>query len=153
MPAKGFQVVEDQSNEARQARRLMAVNEETGWNLSIFVEPAANAGDSIVVRDTYWGRAKQSPMKKEGITLGKAGDFATVQYTVPDVEGLPIQQKNVNLYLAHDGVWVEVHLSKVQFTDKDQADLDAIVKGAKVVDKGKAGGTDKGQPKAAKPGG
>src|SRR5947209_8256576 len=114
----------------------MAVNQETGINLSVFMEPAPKAGDSTVVRDTYWGRAKQSPMKKEGITLGKVGDYATVQYIVPDVEGLPIQQKNMNLYLAHDGVWVDVHLSKVQFTDKDQALFDAIAKGAKVVEKG-----------------
>ena len=95
-------------------------------NLSVFMEPAPKAGDSAAVRDAYWGRAKQSPMKKEGVTLGKAGDYATVQYIVPDIEGLPIRQKNMNLYLAHDGVWVDVHLSKVQFTDADRALFDAI---------------------------
>jgi hypothetical protein len=152
LPAKGFEIVEDQTNEARKSRQIMAVNKEKGLNLSVFMEPAPKAGDSAVVRDTYWGRARQSPLKKEGITLGKVGDFTTVQYMVPDVEGVPLEQKNLNLYLAHDGVWVDVHISKVQFTDKDQAEFDALANSIKVVEKGKAGGAGTAEPKADKPG-
>ncbi|MDB5298421.1 MAG: hypothetical protein JWO87_84, partial [Phycisphaerales bacterium] len=88
--------------------------------------------DSSTVREVYWGRGKQSPMKKENIKLGKAGDYATVEYIVPSVEGVPLNQKNVNVYIAHAGVWIDVHLSKVQYTEKDQALFDEIVKGLKI---------------------
>lgn len=132
LPVKGFEVTDDQISKARKSRQFMGTNQNTGVEMSVFMEPAPKAGDSSTVREVYWGRGKQSPMKKENIKLGKAGDYATVEYIVPSVEGVPLNQKNVNVYIAHAGVWIDVHLSKVQYTEKDQALFDEIVKGLKI---------------------
>jgi hypothetical protein len=83
------------------------------------------------VRDVYWGRASKSPIKKEGVKLATAGDFATVEYMVPDIEGAPIHQKNLNLYGVYKGIWIDVHVSKTEFADKDQAAFDEVVKNLK----------------------
>jgi hypothetical protein len=132
LPVKGFDVLDDQTSKPRKARQLMATNKETGVELSVFMEPALKAGDSTVVRAVYWGRAKQSPMKKEHIRLAPAGDYATVEYIIPSIEGLPLNQKNVNVYIAHAGVWIDVHLSKAEYTEKDKPLFDEIVKGLKI---------------------
>ena len=131
LPVKGLEVVEDDADDPR-VRHLTAVDKSTGLIVSVFMEPAPQAGDSAAVRDVYWGRAKQSPLKKEGVTLGKAGPYATVQYTVPDVGGEKIDQRNANLYIAHEGVWVDVHVSKMKYADKDKPLFDAVVNGAKI---------------------
>jgi hypothetical protein len=119
----GLKVLEDQADEARKARQVMAVGEASGMVVSIFLEPAAARGDSMAVRNAYWGRAKNSPIPKKDIKLGKAGDYATVEYLVPD-----LQQKNMNVYIVHEGTWIDVHLSKVEFTKDDQRLFDEIVK-------------------------
>jgi hypothetical protein len=121
----GLKVVDDQADEARKARQVTAMNEASGMVVSIFLEPAAGrGGDSVAVRNAYWGRAKNSPIPKKDIKLGKAGDYATVEYLVPDV-----QQKNMNIYIVHEGTWIDVHLSKVEFTKDDQRLFDEIVNG------------------------
>jgi hypothetical protein len=131
LPVKGFEVTNDQISKDTKMRQFMATNADTGVEMSVFMEPADKPGDSSTVRDVYWARAKQSPFKKEKIKLAKAGDYATVEYIVPSLEGVPLNQKNMNIYVAHAGVWIDVHLSKVQYTEKDQPLFDEIVKGLK----------------------
>ena len=129
MPIKGLTIVEEKENPARKMKQVTAEDAKSGLVVSIFMEPSRKEGDSSTVRDVYWGRAKDSPMRKENIKLDKVGDYATVDYLVPDIGGQAIQQKNVNAYVVHEGVWIDVHLSKVQFSDKDQPLFDEAVKG------------------------
>jgi hypothetical protein len=96
------------------------------------MEPALKPGNSTTVRGVYWARAKQSPMKKEDVWLAQVGEYATVEYFIPSIEGLPLNQKNVNVYIAHAGVWIDVHLSKADYTLKDKARFDEIVNGLKI---------------------
>jgi hypothetical protein len=129
LPVKGLAVLDEQADEKRKSKNIMAADEKTGLTVSVFMEPSRKQGDHSTVRDVYWGRAKNSPMKKDNIKLDKVGDYATVDYIVPDIEGQAIQQKNVNVYIAHEGVWIDVHLSKVEFTEKDQPLFNEAVKG------------------------
>lgn len=129
IPVNGFEVTDEKENQPRKIKQLMAENAGTGLIASIFIEPARKEGDSSAVRDAYWGRARQSPIPKENIKLDKAGDYATVDYIVPGMAGEALRQKNVNIYIAHEGMWIDVHLSKVQFEEKDQAIFDEVVKG------------------------
>ena len=122
----GLKVLDDQTNAARKIRQVMAENDDTGMIVSVFMEPAADHGDSAAVRTAYWSKAKNSPIPKSNIKQGNSGEYATVEYMVPDVH-----QKNMNVYIAHDGVWLDIHLSKIGFTDDDQARFDEIVKSIK----------------------
>jgi hypothetical protein len=119
----GLRVLDDQSDERRKIRQVSAMSEESGLVVSIFMEPAGARGDSTAVRNVYWGRAKNSPIPKKDIKLGKAGQYATVEYVVPDID-----QKNMNVYIAHEGTWIDVHLSKTTFTAADQKTFDELVK-------------------------
>jgi hypothetical protein len=59
-------------------------------------------------------------------------DFNSPAGLIPSVEGLPLNQKNVNVYIAHAGVWIDVHLSKAEYTEKDKPLFDEIVNGLKI---------------------
>ena len=122
----GFVIVEQMYDPKRKVVQMTAINAAAELIMSVYMEPAPQPGDATAVRDVYWGRAKQSPMKKAGVKLAKIGDFATVEYTIPEVQGQKVDQRNLNLYAAHGGVWVDIHVSKMNFTDADKAAFDAI---------------------------
>jgi hypothetical protein len=124
--------VED--GEGKRPRQFTAVNKQTGLIVSVFMEPAAKKGDSKVAREVYWGRTQADPFPKEQVKRSESGDKALVEYTVPEVGGKKVNQKNLHLYFVHEGVWVDAHVSKVDYTEKDRPAFDAIVKGAKIVD-------------------
>jgi hypothetical protein len=129
LPAAGFDFAGERFDAARKSHEMMAVKKQDGLVMSIFTEPAPKPGDATIVRETYWGRAQKSPLKKEDIKLDKSKEFATVQYLVTDVGGDAVKQKHMNLYAAKEGAWADVHLSKTGFAEKDQALFDRIISG------------------------
>ncbi len=50
-----------------------------------------------------------------------------LEYTIPEVDGVPTNQRNIFGCLGKDDVYVEVHLSKMFFKSADQALLDGIL--------------------------
>jgi hypothetical protein len=129
LAANGFQTLQDDWSDDRKSRQFMATSNDSGLILSVFMEPALKPGSGAVVRDVYWGRAKQSPMKKEQVKLSalKANSAAMVEYITPDLDGVPVNDRNENVYIAHDGVWLDIHLSKTGFIAADQHLFDEIV--------------------------
>jgi len=70
-------------------------------------------------------------VKKEQIKLTDRGGFAAVEYVVPEVAGRNVDQFNLNLYGARQGVWIDVHVSKTGFTETDRPTLEMLAAGAK----------------------
>lgn len=108
--------------------QLKAHDSDKGIILSAFLEKAASPGDAVKCREYYWNDAQKSPMKKDDIKMSEAGQIALVEYTVKELEGIQVNDKNLNAYLAKDGYWVDVHISKADFKPEDEALLQAIVK-------------------------
>jgi hypothetical protein len=112
----------------RRSRELIATNERDGMNLSIFLERAAAPGeDARTVRDFYLARLKQSPLPMENLKTAGDAKAATTEYTVSGTG-----QKSVNLYLVHEGTWVDVHLSKDEFHAADQPMIERILKSVRI---------------------
>ena len=65
--------------------------------------------------------------------MSEVGDAAIVEYMVKAYMGRKVGQKNIHVYLAHDGYWIDVHISKVLYQPQDQPSLDAIVKSVQIV--------------------
>ncbi len=130
--AGGFEIKENQLSPQGDARKLFAVNRRTGINMSVFMEKAAGKGGSRACRTYYWSRAKQSPFKKDGVRLYQRGLMALVEYTVKEFRGVPVNQKNINAYLAKGDTWIDVHLSKVQYVPADRKLFDSVLKSVKI---------------------
>jgi len=100
--------------------------------VSIFLEDAARTGDAIACRKYYWKKVRKSPLTMDEVALFERDGMALVEYLIPEFQGLPVQQKNVNAYLSHDGVWIDIHLSKVLATRSDQALFDAVLRSVRI---------------------
>jgi hypothetical protein len=86
-----------------------------GFNLSLFVQPAAaNGTNHIDAFNYYWSQmANGSLVDANSMRIEKKAKFVIVAYTV---QGQP----NANYYFAYKGRWADVHISKWPF----EADAD-----------------------------
>jgi hypothetical protein len=81
-----------------------------GFNLSLFVQPAADNGTNHMdAFKYYWSQtANSSLVDANSMRMEKKEKFVIVAYTV---QGQP----NANYYFANKGRWVDVHISKWPF--------------------------------------
>src|SRR5262249_39195194 len=96
--------------------------------VSVYIEPAARFGDGKAARELYLSRLQASPMPMKDVKFFDLGDFAGLQYVVPEMN-----RKHVNLYLSRDGAWIDVHLS-APLDPNIQSDpaLEAVMKTVRV---------------------
>jgi tetratricopeptide (TPR) repeat protein len=128
----GFTVEQKEIAASGDAARLQAVNSKTGVVLSAFLERAARTGDSKECREYYWSKAEKSPFKKEQITMYESGPISVVKYIIPEYQGVNMSQKNVNGYLAVEGYWIDVHLSKASYREEGEDPLLPILKNIRI---------------------
>jgi len=132
IPGTGFRTERPRMASSLESRSVLATNKQTSVTLSAFLEKAPKPGTARECRDYYWSRAQQSPIHKEQIGMSEAGDIAIVEYFVPEWMGMKVQQKNMNVYLAQDGYWIDIHISKPLFKPQDEKLFQDIVKGIRI---------------------
>ena len=123
----GFELKQKELAQNGEATRFLADNPDSGVIISAFLEKAPHSGDSKECRSYYWERAKDSPLKKVGIRKYELSDFAVVEFFVPEYQGMEVNQKNINAYLAVDGYWIDIHISKTNYQDSDETYFRSIL--------------------------
>ncbi|MCE5230026.1 hypothetical protein LLG95_10575 [bacterium] len=122
-------------------RALLAVNDKKNVNLSIFMEQAPKEGDSKACREFYLSRLKNSPIKFESETTREMGEMAISERLIRDA-ARKMTMKDVNAYISHDGVWIDVHVSKVLGPGDEGKELDNLIGTVKILDKYQTGMLD-----------
>lgn len=117
--SRGFEIKQKQTKPDGDGVMIAATNEENGLIMTVYLEKAAGKGGSKECRDYYWGKAKNSPLPKTDIKMSELNEMALVEYIMPSFQGRTLNQKNVNAYLAKDGVWIDIHISKVLFKPEE----------------------------------
>jgi hypothetical protein len=131
-PAVG-QTVDETAGDGT-TRRLSATNPETGVSVLGFLEQFRPRATSADCRQLYWtGFARRLDLKREDTRLFEQGDFAMVEYLIPDLQGTPINQKNLWIYFAKEGTCGYLHLSKPRFTAADEPLFGRILEGARII--------------------
>jgi tetratricopeptide (TPR) repeat protein len=114
--------------------RILAHSPE-GLIMTLFLQPAEKPGDSTVCRNEWWSKTRkglESKVKMKDVKTYELGPIAVAEYTVPDFNGAPVNQKSVHAYFAGGDLWSEIHLSKVQFQKKDEKLFSAVLDKAKM---------------------
>lgn len=115
---------------------LDAESKKTDVILSVFLEQVGSPATAEGCADNQKKRMEQqSPFKREQVETRVADGMNIVEYTIPDYQGAPIQQRNLFACIAKDNVYVDVHLSKILFKPKDHALFDAVLSSAHFVPK------------------
>lgn len=121
------------ANERR--ARFMGEDIKTGIVISAFLEEFPKPMTTEECRSLYWEKARKSPIRKDKMSKSTFGEMAVVEYVVKEHEGMKIDQKHLNAYLAKGKFCIDIHLSKVLFKEGEKKLFEAILKNIKTVPK------------------
>jgi len=112
-------------------RYFLAENTKTHAVVSVYLEAAKGPSQP--------GECKRALIEKEkrnsslasgslkGVTCREGGEMQILEFTLPELDGSPTNQKNIFGCLIKDDVLVDIHISKVFFKAADQPMFDALL--------------------------
>jgi hypothetical protein len=116
----GFEIKKEGFSPDETMFQLSAINEKKQINLSIFIEKTESKGDKEECREFYWNKAKNSPLAKENLKKYETDNLASIEHDTKEYNGQIVNFHSLNAYLAKNGYWIDVHISKAGFTKKDK---------------------------------
>lgn len=116
------------------SRSILATNKEEGVTISAFIEKAKGEGNHIDCRKFYWEKASKSPLPKENINLYEKSDMAFVEHDTKEFKGKRIDYHSMNIYMSIHGYWVDIHISKVGYEEKDKLLFEKVFNSVKTIE-------------------
>lgn len=115
---------------------LVANNSKTGLVLSITLEKTDGPADASTCPAYLEKRAHSlSGLGLQDIKASTVNSAAVIEYLIPKANGIPLRQKNFFLCSAKEDVFIDLHLSKVQFQPDDEALFLDVLNRVQIVDR------------------
>jgi tetratricopeptide (TPR) repeat protein len=112
-------------------RYFLAENTKTRIVVSVFLEAAKAAVQPGECKHSLEEKLKRNSSLASGslksVAYRESGEMQILEFTLPELDGAPTNQKNIFGCLSKDGVFVDIHISKVFFKAADQPLLDALL--------------------------
>jgi hypothetical protein len=120
-------------------RYFLAENNLTHLIASVFLETMKSAATpdecNRSLKDKERHNASLSLNGLKGVAYRKSNDMEILEFSMPEFNGVPANQKNILACLIKDDVFVDIHVSKVFFKAADQPALDALMRSFHFVEK------------------
>lgn len=128
--------------------QLTAMPRADRINLTAFLQRVDFAACAEKCRAEWWSStAKNKKFKRANERQFESGEIAIVEYSVPEYQGIRVDQGSLHAYLGNRDLCAEVHISKLQFGPRDQKLFDDIVATIKLLPD--ESGTEDGQSAAS----
>ncbi len=113
---------------------LLAKNDQTGIVLSITLEKDPKGADSKTCPN-YLRKQLQSysSLGLKDVQYSTIGTMDVAEYLIPKYQSIEMKQKNFVGCTAKEDIYADIHLSKVQFKEKDKALFTSILKTVRFV--------------------
>jgi tetratricopeptide (TPR) repeat protein len=120
-------------------RYFLAENTKTHILVSVFLEPAKPPAQPEECRHSLEEKAKTNAAlasaKLKGVDYRTSGELQVLEFTLPQFDGVPKNQKNIFGCLIKDDVFVDIHISKLFFRASDQPLFDALLQSIRILPK------------------
>jgi Tetratricopeptide repeat len=101
---------------------LFAKDPATGLLISITLEQSKSGADPKSCPAFLQKRMDSlAQLEPQDVKTSEIQQLPTVEYLLPRVGGVPLRQKNMFACTAKDDVFIDIHISKVQFHDSDES--------------------------------
>lgn len=115
-----YKIKKNERSEKDKYLNILAMNENTGYTISIYFEPHSNGNNSLATREYYINNLNKSPLKRSQEKKHEESYKAIYEYLIEEYNGVPLNQKNINIYIATNNIWIDIHISKVLYTKEDE---------------------------------
>jgi hypothetical protein len=100
---------------------LLAENQKTNVTVSVNLERVSGAATEADCDETQKQRLNEKvDYRREMVATKKSAGMTILEFTIPEFQGVPVQQRNLFACLPKDDVYVDIHLSKVAFKPQDE---------------------------------
>ena len=115
---------------------LMATNRKTGIEVSLTLEPGNGPADDSTCREYLRRRVQSLPagMKATDVHSSHLSDISVIEYQLPEIQTIPVRQHNLVGCLTKDDVYIDIHLSKVQFNASDEKLFTDLLANVKIIE-------------------
>jgi hypothetical protein len=134
LPLDGFDLEPAVDRQGGEGLALAGVHEESGLVVSAFLEQTGEKLDGVGWRDRQRERIAKGPFPATKLRTYELHGLPVLQYDARRLLGRRLDQRNLNAYLARDDVWIDVHLSKVDFEKSDMRLFNDFVSGIRIED-------------------
>jgi tetratricopeptide (TPR) repeat protein len=112
-------------------RYFLSENTKTHAVVSIYLEAAKGPVQPDECKRALLEKEKRNSSlasgSLKGVTYREGGEMQILEFTLPELDGSPTNQKNIFGCLIKDDVFVDIHISKVFFKAADQPMFDALL--------------------------
>jgi hypothetical protein len=131
----GF-VVERSERQPDGREYLLANDPATGIVFSAMLEKGNGPADGKSCPDYLRNRVKSLPANSAAtdIRASQIAGIDVIEYLIPTLQKIPLHQKNFVACLTNEDVYVDLHLSKVQFHDSDETLFTDVLKKVSITD-------------------
>jgi tetratricopeptide (TPR) repeat protein len=120
-------------------RYFLAENTKTRVVVSVFLEaPKAPAQPGECKRNLEEKARRNSSLASDGlkgVAYRESGEMQILEFTLPEVDGQPVNQRNLFGCLLKDDVFVDLHISKVFGRAADQPLFESLLQSVRFVPK------------------
>lgn len=101
---------------------LMATNRKTGIEVSVSLEQGNGPADESTCPEYLTRRVQTLPagMKATDVRSSRMSDMSVIEYQIPEMQTIALRQHNLVGCMTKDDVYIDIHLSKVQFNTSDE---------------------------------
>ena len=112
-------------------RYYLAENPGTRIVVSIYLEASKDAVQPGQCKNSLEEKAKRSASMASahlrGVEYRESGELQILEFVLPQLDGMPKNQKNIFACVIKDDVVVDIHISKLFFKPADQPLFDALL--------------------------
>jgi tetratricopeptide (TPR) repeat protein len=118
-------------------RYFLAENTRTRAVVSVYLEAAKGPVQPGECKRSLEEKQKRNSSlasgSLKGVSYRESGEMQVLEFTLPELDGVPTNQKNIFGCLIKDDVFVDIHISKVFFKAADQPIFDALLQSFHIV--------------------
>ncbi len=124
----GFRQSESDSPQGNPGRiYYFGANDATGIAVSVIMEQGRKNSTNLDCRGYYWSGLQNAPIKRSNFRTWEEGTMAYLEY-LAELPGTSIRQKNLFAFVVKENIYIQIHLSKVNFQPPDNDRFQKIMR-------------------------
>lgn len=117
-------------------RYFLAENPKSRTTVSVFLEAGKASVTPEECKRSLEARAKgNGPITPKNVAFRESAGMQILEYNVAEVDGMPLNQRNLFACWGKENVFIDLHISKKFFKTADRALFDAILQSVRFVEK------------------